>query len=991
MKKNVLQLVIACMLLSSATVIAGTIDSGLDLVFESTPIGETVSALVFLNEQVDLNAITEEMDAQRATLQERHEVVVRSLQDVADRTQSPIVEYLDDMLAEGKIEGYHAFYIANCFRVDATRGELEKIASRDDVFKVYFNYEIELIEPVEIKPDPGGDITAETGVEEIRAPECWAMGVDGSGVLVANMDTGVDGSHSALASRWAGVADSRYSGHPEWAWYDPYNNQNDFPYDNGGHGTHTMGTVCGGAPGDAVGVAPGALWIASAPIDRGGGIEGTMSDAMLSFEWMLDPDNNPSTNWDVPDVCSNSWGVTTSHGYPPCDDTLWSYLDACEAAGTIIVFSAGNEGSSGLRRPSDRATDDYRTFAVAAVDAGSSGWPIASFSSRGPTYCTPGGGAAIKPDISAPGVDVRSSYPGGGYTSMSGTSMASPHINGVIALMRQVNPSISVNEIKQIIFDTAVDLGSSGEDNDYGWGMVDAYEAVMMAMDEFVSFSYPEGLPTNVDPNGGTNFLVQVSMDGVEGTGMFHYDYGTGYSHIDMQLVGSNLYRATFPAIPCGSTVNFYMSAEDAGSQVWTDPSGAPSSSYSAISALGYIVSFEDNFETNQGWTAENLGATSGDWQRGIPVNDSGWDYDPSSDGDGSGQCYLTQNETGNTDVDEGAVRLTSPVFDMAGGGTIDYDYYLYLTDTDGSDMLLVEMDDNGGSGPWAEVDRHDTNGGTSWRSNELTETDITSAGLSLTSTMCIRFTANDADAQSIVEAGIDGFTVSSIDCGGPLPDVSIDMIPDSYPVYTTQGGSFDFTGKLFNNTALQQYTDVWIMLVLPNSNWYGPIRQWNNIPLAPNDSLVDPNASQYIPVYAMVGDYYYYAFCGDYPSTKLDSASFDFLIFPGLGRGATDWNIEGWFGDSEGTLPLVTELHGNFPNPFNATTTVSYSLSADGDVNLEVYNLMGQKVETLFSGRQTAGFKTIQWDASSYSSGVYFYKLSAGEQTFTKRMTLLK
>jgi hypothetical protein len=83
--------------------------------------------------------------------------------------------------------------------------------------------------------------------------------------------------------------------------------------------------------------------------------------------------------------------------------------------------------------------------------------------------------------------------------------------------------------------------------------------------------------------------------------------------------------------------------------------------------------------------------------------------------------------------------------------------------------------------------------------------------------------------------------------------------------------------------------------------------------------------------------------------------------------------------------------LYGNFPNPFNASTTISYSLSANTDVKLEVYNLMGQKVETLVNGRQTAGFKTIQWDASSYSSGVYFYKLSAGDLTLTKRMTLLK
>ncbi|MEE8418070.1 MAG: S8 family serine peptidase, partial [candidate division Zixibacteria bacterium] len=466
--------------------LAGEIDAGLQKILELTPPEQVVSVLVYLEDQVDLAAISDELDSQNAILRQRHEFVVRALQDKATETQGDLLGRLSRLQTEGRIEDFKPFWITNAISVNATKMEIEEIAARFDVARVYYNYEIELIEPVEVKEDKGGGIitAVETGVQAVRAPEVWAMGITGAGVLVANMDTGVDGNHPALAARWAGVADSRYAGHPEWAWYDPYNNQNNFPYDNHGHGTHTMGSVTGASPttGDTVGVAPGAYWMSSAPIDRGGGIPGTVADAILSFEWMVDPDGNPGTNWDVPAVCSNSWGLTTGHGYPPCDQLFWSYLDACEAAGTVILFSAGNEGSSGLRRPADRATDDYRTCAVAAVDGNNPNWPIASFSSRGPTYCTPGGGAAIKPDIAAPGVNIRSSYPGGGYYYMSGTSMASPHVNGVVALMRQANPNISVEQIKQIIYDTAYDLGAAGEDNSYGWGMIDAYEAVMLAL-----------------------------------------------------------------------------------------------------------------------------------------------------------------------------------------------------------------------------------------------------------------------------------------------------------------------------------------------------------------------------------------------------------------------------------------------------------------------------------------------------------------------------
>ncbi|MCP4634584.1 MAG: T9SS type A sorting domain-containing protein [candidate division Zixibacteria bacterium] len=220
---------------------------------------------------------------------------------------------------------------------------------------------------------------------------------------------------------------------------------------------------------------------------------------------------------------------------------------------------------------------------------------------------------------------------------------------------------------------------------------------------------------------------------------------------------------------------------------------------------------------------------------------------------------------------------------------------------------------------------------------------------------------------------------------------VSIDMRPDSYPVYTTQGGYFDFTGVLYNNTDQQQYTDVWIMLIIPTGNWYGPIQQWYNIPLAPNDSLVDPNTRQYIPWYALVGEYDYYAYCGDYPSLKMDSTWFDFLIFPGFGEWINDWNVSNWFSDGETTLPPRTGLCGNFPNPFNASTTISFDLAQIGDVNLSVYNLIGQEVETLIDNQVEAGNHNINWDASTYSSGIYFYKLTTEGKTFTKRMTLLK
>jgi subtilisin family serine protease len=578
---------------------AGEIDSGLDRVLENASPDQEISVLVFLSDQEDLEAITDQMDNLNATLKLRHETVVRALQDKATATQGNIAAHLSGLESDGRIKDFDAFWVTNAIRVDATPAVIKELAERQDVEKIYYNYEIELIEPVEVRGDDGGGTIAavETGVQAVRAPEVWAMGITGAGVLVANMDTGVDGDHPALASRWAGVADSRYAGHPEWAWYDPYAGQNDFPYDNHGHGTHTMGSVTGASPsGDTVGVAPGAYWMASAPIDRGGGIPGTVADAILSFEWMVDPDGDPETNWDVPDVCSNSWGLTTGHGYPPCDELFWSYLDACEAAGTVILFSAGNEGTSGLRRPADRATDDYRTCAVAAVDANDPGWPIASFSSRGPTYCTPGGGPAIKPDIAAPGVDVRSSYPGGGYAYMSGTSMASPHVNGVVALIREANPDLSVEQVKQIIYETAYDLGTAGEDNSYGWGMIDAYEAVTLAMGGVLIQHTPLGDTPSTD-----DYQVDAvisSYDGSITSAVVYWSSGGGFNPVSMNNLGGDDYRGFIPGQPICTTVDYYIYAEDNQGNSRRHP---PDPDTHSFLVANYVGLFSDDFSTNLG------------------------------------------------------------------------------------------------------------------------------------------------------------------------------------------------------------------------------------------------------------------------------------------------------------------------------------------------------------------------------------------------------
>ena len=766
---------------AAALVLAGTvsspvladaeIDGALQRAMDAAAPGETVRALLYLHDQLDVDALELQFDAERATLAHRHQIVVETLQATAAATQGDLLAAIAGM---GDVVDHRAFWISNLVQVEATVPALLELSEHDDVMLMYLDHPIELIAPVspeltESNPIVTRGAVPEPGVEAVRAPECWADGYDGTGVLIANIDTGVDGSHPSLASRWAGLR-PEYASNPEWAFLDPYNGNHGVPYDSGYHGTHTLGSVCGGSPGLPIGVAPGSHWMASAGIDQGG-ISSTVTSAIEALEWMADPDGNPSTSFDVPSVCSNSWGLVTAHGYPECDQTFWNYLDACEAAGIVILFSAGNEGSSGLRRPGDRASDDYRTCAVAAIDPYSSSWPIASFSSRGPTYCTDTGTVAIKPDIAAPGVNTYSAYPGGSYTSLSGTSMASPHVNGTVAIMRQANPNLPVDQVKQIIYDTAYDLGSAGKDNDYGYGMIDAYEALQVVLTTVnLSFNYPDGRPDFIEPTGGETVVVNISGPATPapGTATLHYRLPGGtWSTAPMTQVNNDTFLAEFPSFDCGATVQWYLSIETLAGDYVTSPYDAPGGVWTGEAWSGQEISFEDDFQSDTGWSVSG-DATAGQWERAVP-NGGGARCDPASDGDGSGSCYVTQNGSGDTDIDGGSTILTSPNIDASEGGMLSYSRW-YNNGANcagadpGNDIFVVEFSVDGGTS-WSDLEivgpSGDVNGG--W---VVAEFDLDSVpGFSPTTEFRLRFTASDLNDGSIVEAGVDGITIDRLYC----------------------------------------------------------------------------------------------------------------------------------------------------------------------------------------------------------------------------------
>jgi hypothetical protein len=229
------------------------------------------------------------------------------------------------------------------------------------------------------------------------------------------------------------------------------------------------------------------------------------------------------------------------------------------------------------------------------------------------------------------------------------------------------------------------------------------------------------------------------------------------------------------------------------------------------------------------------------------------------------------------------------------------------------------------------------------------------------------------------------------------VPQVSIAMIPDDPVIVIPAGESFTYEGRLTNNTLETQTVDVWFKVKKPYSNhWLYPHRHYTGLTVEPFQTNSYYPVTQGTPPGVYPGVYTYIGYCGTYGDEIVDSTYLYVTIyeFKGSGQQAhSDWSLYGW-GDEEvpeAGRPTTFALRGNYPNPFNARTVISYELPTDAHVKLEIYNLFGQKVATLVDGQQEAGYRSVTWDASEVPSGVYFYKLSGGDFTETRRMMLVK
>ncbi len=900
--------------LGVAPAYAGVIMPSLQRVMRESREGEPIRVLVHLKAKPEYRV-------NKTTAEKR--AFIAYLKDFARRTQAPVIDYAKAL----GVKNIKSYWVFNGFYCEATPAQIRALAAREDVEYIIEDFVVKLDDT---KPVPADAIKAVAwGVSKIEADRVWTeLGYDGSGITVANMDTGVDVSHPALADKWRS----------DQGWYDAVNGQSS-PYDDHGHGTHTMGTICGGdGPGpfsEDIGVAPGAQFIAVKIFDAYG--SGYASWIHSGFQWIADLANNGME----PDLVSNSWGSTATTSTEYWDDVMtWRSLDI------IPVFSIGNSGPS----PNTAGTPgNFPT--VIGVGATDSNDDIADFSSRGPapnqdpwndqSYWLRGDWNLIKPDISAPGVNVYSAAPGGGYQYMSGTSMACPHVAGVVALMLSKNPTIDIYTIYDIILNTAdqPSQGSPYPNNNYGWGRINAYNAV-------------DAVPTTDVPNV-TVYSTQLEVQNDNGNGI--WDPGEA-ANIIVTLRNTGVDVQNVQGVMSGS--DQYVTLTDSVSNYGNMPQGSQAdnssdpykASASASTECGYEKTFNlhitgtnPNYETDRSLSftiGTELGYTYNSFAG--PGDSANYIYGVAYDPDRN-VLWVGYFQNDNTlyklDPDDGSQlgTLNLPSGTQVGGIAYDPNRGIWVHDNANKMLYLIDPESGSVLQEFSSpATQYPTGVAYDWNEDALWVV--------------------DRDANTIYKVDPDN--------GSTLDQFSVPVSGTYGPrglLYEPRGNGGTGTLVLMFTDFSSGYLDSTVMYELTRSG-------------------------------SLTGNKYNFG-AKNYRGLSLDTRNGLYFVAGMSSHQVLE--IGGFYCTpvydvSEGPSLLTTELRGPWPSVTRGPVSFALALPSAALVEVKLYDAAGRLAERVFAGRLEAGVHAFHAELNS-APGTYYLVVRVNGVGFTRRLVITR
>lgn len=462
--------------------------------------------------------------------------------------------------------------------------------------------------------------------------------------------------------------------------------------------------------------------------------------------------------------------------------------------GGLLVWAAGNENQ--LLIGPNRDDDDL--IVVAATDQNDR---KASFSNFGTII-----------DVAAPGVRIFTTYAGGPtfYVTIDGTSFSCPLTAGLAALIWSFDPSLTPDQVEQIIKTGADDLGDPGADNAFGYGRINVFKSLQQVSPDPIKWQFPAGLPEQITPEVETVIpveIIPIASDPLPATATMWYSTGGNYSPVALSHLGGDEYEAVIPPLACSTDVEFYFSVMTDNAGEIRDPLDAPATVHDALATNGTPVAFTDNFQAGgTGWSATFRNLAAGAWERGKPINVGRGD--PPTDFDGSGACYVTDNTAVNSDVDGGPAVLTSPLVALNGNDAfISFAVWMF-SDAGVRDEMVIEVSNDQGQ-TWVPV-MNMSHMGRVWTPVSFRVSDYVAPAAAVQVRMAVADDPND----SLTEAGIDAFEVKLIQCLDAEPlALSVPQLVSGQPAVLVA------TGCTPNEKAHFVYTGVGT-----GSTWAGAI-----------------------------------------------------------------------------------------------------------------------------------------------------------------------
>ncbi|MCP4568436.1 MAG: S8 family serine peptidase, partial [FCB group bacterium] len=745
------------------------------------------------------------------------------------------------------------------------------------------------------------------------------------------------------------------------------------------HGSHTMGIMVGhdDATGDTVGVAPGADWIAAVAIDVPG------SSIFQAFQWAADPDGNPNTVTDLPDVINHSWGLPQIE----CFDIFWDVIDNTEALGIVNIFSAGNNGpsSSTILSPASRAEDSLTNFAVGNYNQDDD--VIVSSSARGPSPCD---SYSIKPNVVAPGWYIRSTSYNSNYKNANGTSMAAPHVAGAVAILRQKNPEATVDEIKTALLNSAQDRGTFGKDNNFGWGLLDIVEALkQIDLLTRPSLQIEELAYSEIQPGDFLQLELVLKNSGASTDGVFaefsHPESGMTLhtTSIDFGKIQSE------DTSPGQSTLDleFDLSLET-GRFYSLDMNIFDEDGHLKYQRLSFFVGSPGQrsyFHHDAGrtkFTISNYGAfgfhgTSGNNASSgsyIPLDFLGFQFDTTVNDMFEGALLIGTDDEHVSDCARNfALEPDNDFAPVPGGSIVSFE-----PGSEADQETVSHFDDSFAEHPIGlNIEQH-TYGWADMPDDKF---------------IILEYIISNNSGGSIggIRAGLFfdwDITSAGSNYGSFLPNDEIGFL-----FYFNSVDSSDFRGvKILNSEGMINHRIfIWDDILDGNLT-----EEKKYAALSNNFINANPPA---------ITDLSHVTTTGPFNIGPGQSDTAVFAIIAGADwtefmEAATlaeqKWDIVTDIDDTRPPLPTEFALAQNYPNPFNPATTLSFSLPRTGEAVLEIFNILGRRVKVLHDGRLAAGKHNFVWDGTdrenkTVAGGIYFYRLRYDDTSLTKKMLLLK